>query len=123
MANIQPLVFGAAGAVLGVVLTPIMVPAILGLFGFSAIGPVAGTAAAAWQSGIGSVAAGSLFATAQGVAMGAAVPPVIMAIGAGMGGAGGAAIAAGVGGDGDDDDEEEEGDAGDADNAGDAPAP
>ncbi len=37
-----PLVLGAAGATAGVVLTPIVAPAALGVVGFSAAGPVAG---------------------------------------------------------------------------------
>ncbi len=56
-----------------------------------------GTAAAAIQAGIGNVVAGSLFATAQSVAMGGAIPTVITAIGAGVGSLGGAAIWAGGG--------------------------
>ncbi|KAK0235638.1 hypothetical protein EDD85DRAFT_953448 [Armillaria nabsnona] len=43
---------------------------ILGLFGFSAAGPVAGTLAALIQGGIGDVAARSLFALTQSIAMG-----------------------------------------------------
>ncbi|CAK57759.1 unnamed protein product (macronuclear) [Paramecium tetraurelia] len=41
----------------------------LAIYGFSSIGPVAGSIAAATQASIGSVAAGSAFAIAQGVAM------------------------------------------------------
>ncbi len=37
-----PLVLGAAGATAGVVLTPIVGPAVLGVVGFGAAGPVAG---------------------------------------------------------------------------------
>ncbi len=37
-----PLVWGAACATAGVVLTPIVAPAALGVVGFSAAGPVAG---------------------------------------------------------------------------------
>ncbi|OJZ79942.1 hypothetical protein ASPFODRAFT_65994 [Aspergillus luchuensis CBS 106.47] len=47
-------------------------PVILGAIGFSASGPVAGSLAAAWQSSIGEVQAGTLFATLQGAAMGVA---------------------------------------------------
>ncbi|KAH9046770.1 hypothetical protein EDB84DRAFT_1464251 [Lactarius hengduanensis] len=92
-ADHRNLFMAAAGAVLGVVLTPIVTPALLGLIGFSAAGPVVGTAAAAIQAGIGNVAAGSLFATAQSVAMGGSIPTVITAIGAGVG----AVIGAGAG--------------------------
>lgn len=42
----------------------------LGLAGFAATGPVAGTAVTAWQSSIGIVQAGSLFAWCQSAAMG-----------------------------------------------------
>ncbi|KAH8994542.1 hypothetical protein EDB92DRAFT_1849784 [Lactarius akahatsu] len=97
------LFMAAAGAVLGVVLTPIVAPVFLGIVGFGAAGPIAGTAAAAIQAGIGNVAAGSLFATAQSVAMGGSIPTVITAIGAGVG----AAIGAGAG-DADDPPENEE---------------
>ena len=45
---------------------------VLGAVGFTAAGPVAGSAAAAWQSSIGAVQAGSLFAWCQGAAMGGA---------------------------------------------------
>ncbi|KAH9067530.1 hypothetical protein EDB87DRAFT_1573151 [Lactarius vividus] len=96
-------VAAAAGAVLGVALAPVLAPAFLGLFGFSAIGVGAGTAAAAIQATIGNVAAGSLFATAQSVAAGGAIPTVVTAIGAGMGAMGGAAIGGGA----DDPDEED----------------
>ena len=69
-------------------------PAILGAVGFSAIGPVAGSAAAAWQASMGSVAAGSLFPFLQSAAMGGAAMGVFTGIGA----AGAAvAIAAGLG--------------------------
>ncbi|KAK6525889.1 hypothetical protein TWF281_010933 [Arthrobotrys megalospora] len=44
-------------------------PVVLGYVGFSATGPVAGSYAAAWQSSIGVVQAGSVFATLQAAAM------------------------------------------------------
>ena len=53
-----------------------------------------GSLAAGAQSGIGSVAAGSLFAGAQGAAMGAAIPASIHAIGGAITGVVGAIIAA-----------------------------
>jgi len=84
----------AAGATAGVLLTPILAPAALGVVGFSALGPVAGTLAASIQAGIGNVVAGSLFATAQSVAMGGAIPAAITAIGASVGAAGGAVAGA-----------------------------
>jgi hypothetical protein len=68
---------GLFGALLVV---PILAPLLLRLVGFSSIGPVAGTWAAGFQAGIGNVAAGSAFAVAQGVAMGASVPPLIQVL-------------------------------------------
>ncbi|KAI9465363.1 hypothetical protein BJY52DRAFT_1221020 [Lactarius psammicola] len=95
--SIIPLVVIAAGATTGVVLTPIVAPAALGVVGFSAAGPVAGTMAAGIQAGIGNVVAGSLFATAQSVAMGGAIPAVVSAAGAGLGAVGGAVATTSVG--------------------------
>jgi hypothetical protein len=46
------------------------------------------------QSWIGNVAAGSLFATAQSVAMGGAIPTVVTAVGAGVGSVVGQAVGA-----------------------------
>ena len=60
--------------------------------GFSAAGPVVGSAAAGWQAGMGgTVAAGSLFSICQGAAMGGAAAGGITAAGAGIGAAVGAA--------------------------------
>ena len=59
---------------------------ILGLAGFGAMGPVAGTAATAWQSSIGAVQAGSLFTWCQGAAMGGAAVNGIIASGVAGGG-------------------------------------
>ncbi|KAK0235639.1 adaptin N terminal region-domain-containing protein [Armillaria nabsnona] len=67
------------GAVAGAALTPVLAPAALGIVGFSAAGPVAGTLAALIQSGIGNVAAGSAFAVAQSIAMGGAIPTTVYA--------------------------------------------
>ncbi|KAH9036229.1 hypothetical protein EDB85DRAFT_807911 [Lactarius pseudohatsudake] len=82
-----PLVLGAAatGATAGIFLTPFVAPVVLSMFGFGVAGPVLGTVAAGVQAGIGNVVAGSLFATAQSVAMGGAVPLVVTAIGASVG--------------------------------------
>ena len=55
-----------------------------------------GSIAAGLQAGIGNVAAGSLFAMAQSVAMGGAIPAVFTAFGAGVGAAAGAAAGAGT---------------------------
>ncbi|KAM0308094.1 hypothetical protein ACHAO8_010318 [Botrytis cinerea] len=68
---------------------------VLGAVGFSAAGPIAGSTAAAWQSGIGLVEAGSIFAWCQSVAMGGAAVGGI--IGAGVGGAGVLAAATSLG--------------------------
>ena len=43
---------------------------VLGVVGFTAAGPAAGSVAAAWQASIGAVRAGSLFAWCQSAAMG-----------------------------------------------------
>ncbi|PVH91822.1 hypothetical protein DM02DRAFT_468089, partial [Periconia macrospinosa] len=59
----------------------------LGIAGFSALGPTAGTAAAAWQSSIGVVQAGSVFAWCQSAAMGGSAAGTIVAmqgVGAGV---------------------------------------
>lgn len=96
------LVVGAS--LLGGALTPIAAPVALGLIGFSSTGVVAGlsrtlfgdqtspdmpsfnpgTMPAAIQSSIGNVAAGSLFATAQSVAMGGAFPVMGSVIASGV---------------------------------------
>ncbi|KAI9773273.1 MAG: hypothetical protein M1839_002185 [Geoglossum umbratile] len=69
-------------------------PAILMAVGFTAAGPAAGTAAAAWQASIGLVEAGSFFAWCQSAAMGGAAVQGIIATGvAGAGVAGGATFA------------------------------
>ena len=59
---------------------------VLGLAGFAATGPVVGSAAAAWQSSIGLVQAGSFFAWCQSAAMGGAAVNGIIASGAAGGG-------------------------------------
>ncbi|CAK59788.1 unnamed protein product (macronuclear) [Paramecium tetraurelia] len=55
----------------------------LALYGFSSIGPVAGSFAAAAQAGIGSVASGSAFSIAQGLAMSGIGSIALPAIGVG----------------------------------------
>lgn len=57
-------------------------PTILGAIGFGPTGPVRWSIAAAWQSSIGSVAAGSLFAFLQSAAMTEAVKVLFYVIGA-----------------------------------------
>ncbi|KAG6906570.1 hypothetical protein DXG01_013109 [Tephrocybe rancida] len=76
------------GTVIGVALTPIAAPAVLGLVGFGAAGPIAGGIAAGIQAGAaGNIAAGSAFALAQSIAMGgAAVPALGLAAGGGIAG-------------------------------------
>ena len=74
-----------------VTIASIAVVPILGAVGFTALGPVAGSAAAAWQSSIGLVEAGSFFALCQSIAMGGAAIGGI--VGAGLGGAGIIAVA------------------------------
>lgn len=70
-------------------------PPLLAAAGFSALGPVAGSGAAAWQASIGAVEAGSLFAWCQSVAMGGVALNGVFAAGAagvglaGVGAAGG----------------------------------
>lgn len=69
----------------------------LGAVGFGASGPVAGSMAAAAQSGVGSVVAPSLFATAQSAAMGgygtAAVFGAVQAVGGTVAATAGGAMA------------------------------
>ena len=55
---------------------------------------ILGTIAAGLQSGIGNVVAGSLFATAQGTAMGAGIPVLAQVIGGTVTGVMGVAAAA-----------------------------
>jgi hypothetical protein len=64
---------------------------VLGAAGFAATGPVAGSAAAAWQSSIGLVEAGSLFAWCQSAAMSGAALNGIFSFG--IAGAGVAGVA------------------------------
>lgn len=54
---------------------------VLGLVGFTAVGPAANSAAAAWQASIGVVQANSLFAWCQSAAMGGAALGGIQAAG------------------------------------------
>jgi len=85
--------FQVTGAILFVSCVAVL-PA-LGLVGFGPLGPVAGSAAAAWQSSIGLVQAGSFFAWCQGVAMSGAALNGLFAAGlAGVGLAGGATLLA-----------------------------
>ncbi|KAK0493230.1 hypothetical protein EDD18DRAFT_1181137 [Armillaria luteobubalina] len=65
----------AVGATIGIILAPIVGPAILG---FGAAGPVAGQTTATVQSGIGNVSGGSLFSRLQSMAMGGPIGPEIL---------------------------------------------
>ena len=64
---------GAAAITTSTVLLPIL--------GFGALGPALGSFAAAWQSSIGSVATGSLFAFLQSAGMGGAAAGLFAALG------------------------------------------
>ncbi|KAI0066025.1 hypothetical protein BV25DRAFT_1912830 [Artomyces pyxidatus] len=94
-----------AAAGIGAAAAPIVTQAVLGVVGFGAQGVVGGmnlpfgiyvnsqlggkctgSMAAGIQAGIGNVAAGSLFATCQSIAMGGAFPVVGFAIGAAIAG-------------------------------------
>ncbi|RVD81827.1 uncharacterized protein DFL_009674 [Arthrobotrys flagrans] len=58
----------------------ISIPLILQIAGFSLVGPVAGSYAAAWQASIGNVAAGSFFAFLQSIGMAPATATVTGAL-------------------------------------------
>lgn len=77
----HPILFGfqVVGGICS--LASIVALPILGAVGFGAAGPVAGSAAAAWQSSIGLVEAGSFFAWCQSAAMGGAAVGGILATG------------------------------------------
>ncbi|KAM5436560.1 hypothetical protein MferCBS31731_005838 [Microsporum ferrugineum] len=63
-------------------LTPVLGPMTLGAFGFTAIGPAAGSLAAMWHASIGNAAAGSVFAWCQSAAMGGGAASLFNAAGA-----------------------------------------
>lgn len=67
-------------------MTPMLIVPTVHVVGFGVAGPVAASIAVGFQSGIGNVVAGSAFATAQAIGMGAAVPAGIYAAAAGLGG-------------------------------------
>ncbi|OCK99255.1 uncharacterized protein K441DRAFT_692846 [Cenococcum geophilum 1.58] len=79
-----------AVGVLAMTASVVAVP-VLGAAGFAATGPVAGSAAAAWQSSIGLVEAGSLFSWCQSAAMSGAALNGIFSFG--VAGAGVAGVA------------------------------
>ncbi|KAG9220444.1 hypothetical protein CCMSSC00406_0003900 [Pleurotus cornucopiae] len=68
-------VVGFAASVASAVVSLTVAP-ILGLVGFSSTGVVAGSMAAGFQASVGNVAAGTLFALAQSMTMGGALPAV-----------------------------------------------
>ncbi|MCJ1356227.1 MAG: hypothetical protein MMC33_006221 [Icmadophila ericetorum] len=78
-------------SILSILIVPVILPAI----GFSAIGPVASSLAAAWQASIGIVAAGTPFSILQGAAMGGAAASIFY--GVGVAGLAGLAIKKAVG--------------------------
>ncbi|GAB0136601.1 hypothetical protein EsDP_00004897 [Epichloe bromicola] len=83
----HPFACAAVGTGLLVVAGPGIVAApLLGAMGFGSLGPIAGTAAACVQSGIGNVAAGSAFATLQSAAMGGAGGAVVNGVVSAAGG-------------------------------------
>jgi len=81
----HPVLFGVQVASAAVGLAGIIALPILGAVGFGALGPAAGSAAAAWQASIGIVEAGSIFAWCQSAAMGGAAVGGIIAAGVGGG--------------------------------------
>jgi len=90
----HPVAFGFQVAGATVLTTSVLGLPILGALGFTSIGPAAGSAAAAWQSSLGFVQAGTFFAWCQSAAMGGAAVGTITGAGtAGAGVAGAAAVA------------------------------
>ena len=86
-------ILGGAAVTASIAVVPV-----LGLAGFAGTGPVAASAAAAWQSSIGIVQAGSLFSFCQSAAMGGAAVNGIIACGAAGGSVAMAATGAAVAG-------------------------
>jgi hypothetical protein len=78
------LVAAGAAAVIGAALAPVLVPLVLSSVGFGAGGVAAGSLAAGMHAAIGNVAAGSLFALAQSVGAGAALPLTGYLVSAGL---------------------------------------
>ena len=75
----------AVGTV-GAIVAPALIVPVAHVVGFGVGGPVAASIAVGIQSGIGNVIAGSAFATAQAIGMGAAIPTSIYAAVASVGG-------------------------------------
>jgi len=76
------------GAAAGVALAPVAAPVMLGAVGFGSSGVIGGSIAAGIQAGAGPIVAGSLFATAQSVAAGGAIPLAGSALSGAVGAAG-----------------------------------
>ncbi|KAL1657707.1 hypothetical protein GGF50DRAFT_121569 [Schizophyllum commune] len=74
------------GVIAGLILTPILGPAVLGAVGFTTGGVAAGSAAAALHATIGNVVAGSAFAGAQAAGATGVIPTIGVAIGGLVGG-------------------------------------
>ncbi|OCH93247.1 hypothetical protein OBBRIDRAFT_790422 [Obba rivulosa] len=73
-----------APIMVGMIMGAIIFPSLLAAVGFSAVGPVAGTFAAAWQASIGNVVAGSMFAGLQSLTMGGGAAAVGASAGGGI---------------------------------------
>ncbi|KAH7333295.1 hypothetical protein BKA65DRAFT_479850 [Rhexocercosporidium sp. MPI-PUGE-AT-0058] len=84
-------VVGGISAIASAIAIPV-----LGAVGFTAAGPLAGSAAAAWQSSIGIVQGGSICAWCQSAVMGGSAVGGILATGLGGGGVAVGATVAGV---------------------------
>lgn len=82
----HPVRFGLQCAGFAVGIAAAVALPVLGAAGFGALGPVAGSSAAAWQASMGVVEAGSLFAWCQSAAMGGAAVSGIIAAGVTGGG-------------------------------------
>ena len=96
MADYSRAIKVVGGAAVGLVAAPLLTTAAIGAVGFGAAGPIAGTAAAAWQASIGNVAAGSMFSLFQSAAIGGAGAGVVGGISAAAGSIVGAATGAKV---------------------------
>lgn len=92
----HPVSSGITAVSLGLFGAASLVNPALGIAGFSALGPAAGSAAAAWQSSVGIVQAGSLFAWCQSAAMGGAAAGTIVAAQGVAGGVAGFAALGGI---------------------------
>ncbi len=87
-AKTNPIKTGIVGTGALVFVAASLVNPVLAVAGFSFMGPAAASAAAAWQSSIGLVQAGSFFAWCQSVAMGGAAGAIMTAQGMGATAAG-----------------------------------